>query len=63
MPVHMTYAVLNGIFYMEKESKKKLPIMVIIVIIDGNIFVKPTDCFIKKAQIISSIPAKNKDNQ
>ena len=63
IPVQIVYAVPSGKLFIENESSAKLAITVINVITVGTNRVKPSDCFIKNAQIPSSIPAMIKLTQ
>lgn len=47
IPVQIIYAVPKGILFIEIDKSIKLATIVRIVRIEGTIFVKPKDCFIK----------------
>jgi hypothetical protein len=63
MPVHIAYAVPNGISLIEKERSTILKIMLATVKTLGQNFVKPFEYFKPTAQQISNRPATIKMNQ
>jgi hypothetical protein len=53
----------SGSERIDHESSAKLAIMVAIVMTEGHKRVKPSDCFIEKAQTTSSKPATPSESQ
>src|SRR4051794_27655022 len=63
MPVHIVYAVPSGRVRIDQDRSTILMIIAAKVMTLGQRRVKPSDCFIAKAQTISQRPAMTRMNQ